>query len=145
MTLDVPKRCELVVSFIFILAGRSKWEHYICTLWKTLGLKWEIYNVSSFFQFRYMNVDIFEEKKISLNCRLYSMTKYFFKFMPFHVLHYLGVLLYRGALRATFHVDDGATLLEKWIIAGLVAESPPVDCGRSSWWHMPMIWPLWWH
>ena len=49
MTLDVPKRCETLISFIFILAGRSEMKTFYLGLLKNFKFEMGHKNASIYF------------------------------------------------------------------------------------------------
>ena len=138
MTLDVPKRCETVFSFIFTLAGRSEMRTFYLELLQNFKFEVGHKNVSIYFSLDTLRwTDLLEN---FLNCRVRPIKKCSSRFVPFHLCNFLGVPLYRDAPTNYISRDCWGESTRK-INNCLSGSIKPT----SRWWHMLMIWPLWWH
>ena len=137
------KECETVFSFIFILAGRSEMRTFYLELLQNFKFEVGHKNVSIYFSLDTLSWTHLLEK--NFNCRVLPIKKCSSKCVPFHIFNFLGVLLYREAHTSCISRKCWGDFTRLFLIAGLVAESSPGVCGRSSWWRMLMIWPLWWY
>ena len=130
-------------SFISILAGRSGMRTFYLELLKNFKFEVGHKNVSIYLSLDTLSwTDLLEK---IFNCRVLPIKKCSSKCVPFHICNFLGVLLYREAHTSCISRKCWGDFTRLFLIAGLVAESSPGVCGRSSWWRMLMIWPLWWY
>ena len=136
------KGCETVFSFISILAGRSEMRTFYLELLKNFKFEVGHKNVSIYFSLDTWRWAHLVKKILNYRERSINIFSNVSRFM--YLIFWVSCLIGKPQ-RNIFPVVVWANSLDKSIMAGLVAESPPVDCGRSSWWNMLMIWPLWWH
>ena len=137
------KGCETVFSFISILAGRSEMRTFYLELLKNFQFEVGHKNVSIYFSLDTLRWTHLLEN--ILNCRVRPIKKCSSKCVSCHICNFLGVLLYMEAHTSCISRKCWGDFTRKSLIAGLVAESSPGVCRRSSWWRMLMIWPLWWY